>query len=280
MINFSKMQGAGNDFIIIRYDELGNLNPSELAKKMCNRHFGIGADGLMIVANSDKCDVKMLYYNSDGTQAKMCGNGIRCFSKYVYLNNIVNSEFFTVETLDGEKEVEIILDNNGFADLIKVNMGKPSTLAKDVPVNTSKETFIMEKVDIDSISLKVSSILVGVPHTVILVDDIKKYDIIRIGPLLENNLLYPNKTNVNFVQIKDVNNIIVDTWERGAGKTLACGTGVCASAYICYILGKVSNLVNVFVPGGQLTIEIKEDSTIYMKGKAELICEGKYHYIK
>lgn len=276
MINFTKMHGAGNDFIIVESKEVYSMDYSKLAQKICDRHFGIGGDGFMVVEKSLESDVKMVYYNSDGSLAKMCGNGIRCFSKYVFTKKIVDKPIFTVETLDGEKKISIRSDEY-LGNTILVSMGKPSLTASDVPVKTNKENFIQETISIDDVKLAVSSILMGVPHTVILLEDLEEYNILKIGPIIEKHELFPDKTNVNFVQIIDRENILVDTWERGAGKTLACGTGVCASVIISYFLNKVDKRVNVKVPGGELTIYIEENLSTYMEGQASFICEGQYY---
>ncbi len=277
MIKFCKMHGAGNDFIIVESDVVKGIDYSKLALEICDRHFGIGGDGLMVVEESLVSDIKMVYYNSDGSVAKMCGNGIRCFSKYVYSKKIIRKTNFTVETLDGEKRISIKVSNDKESTIL-VDMGKPLLSADAVPVITNKKEFLQETVSIDNnMDLKVSSILMGVPHTVILVEDIEKHDILKTGPLLENHELFPDKTNVNFVQVIDKENILVDTWERGAGKTLACGTGVCASVVICYLLNKVTQKVRVKVPGGILNIYLDDNLNILMEGNAHINCEGKYY---
>lgn len=276
MIKFSKMHGAGNDFVIVTAENVKGLDYSILAKKMCDRHFGIGADGLMIVENSVTSDIQMIYYNSDGSRAEMCGNGIRCFSKFVYNKKIVTKKDFTVETLAGEKKIKLYSTNNNVQNIV-VDMGKPSLNTKDIPVKSDKETFINQKIIVKDQEINVSSILMGVPHTVIFVDNLEKYPVNRIGPIIENYEIFTQKTNVNFVEIVERNFIKVDTWERGAGKTLACGTGVCASVYISKLLKYVDDKVFVQVPGGKLNIFIDKDDNIFMEGSAEFICDGKYY---
>ncbi|RKD27843.1 diaminopimelate epimerase [Caminicella sporogenes DSM 14501] len=276
-MNFTKMHGAGNDFIILEKQNIGDLGYSNLAKAICNRHFGVGSDGLMIVDKSDVADVKMIFYNADGSIAEMCGNGIRCFSKYVYDNDIVKSETFTVETLAGIKKIKVSIKNDEI-DKILVEMGKPSLNSQDVPVKTDKEKFINEKIIISSQEFNVSSILMGVPHTVIFVSDLDDDLINKIGPIIEKHDIYPKKTNVNFVKILSRAKIIVNTWERGVGRTLACGTGVCASVYIAKLLNFVDNIVEVEVPGGTLNIYIDKNDNVFMEGRAEFICSGKYYY--
>lgn len=271
------MHGAGNDFIICRAEEIKGIDYSSLAKEVCHRHFGIGADGLMVVENSITSDVKMHYYNSDDSLGEMCGNGIRCFSKFVYEKGIVDKDIFTVETLAGEKEIKLELSVDGKAEKILVDMGIPSLKSKDVPVLSEKESFINENINLEDSSFTLSSMLMGVPHTIIFVKELKEVDIFSVGPKIEKYEIYPRKTNVNFVEIVNEEFIKVDTWERGAGKTLACGTGVCASVFVANLLNYVGEKVEVSVPGGKLNIYIKEDNRVFMEGTAEFICDGKFY---
>ncbi|MCH1967361.1 diaminopimelate epimerase [Paeniclostridium sordellii] len=272
-MNFWKLHGVGNDFIAIdgRFDNIDSNDYSDLAKRVCHRHFGIGADGLLVVKNSDVCDVEMVYYNSDGSRANMCGNGLRCFCKFVYDNNIVNENEFTVYTLDGVKKISLNIYNDKI-NTIRVNMGKANFNPKNIPVNTDKEVFINEKLVIDNKEFIVSSVLMGVPHTIVFVDEINKKDIYSYGELIEKNKVFPQNTNVNFVKIDDRDNIKVYTWERGCGYTLGCGTGMTASVIVANYLDKVDNIVNVSSEGGTVKIEILDD--VYMIGNAVKICEG------
>ncbi|MDU7967410.1 MAG: diaminopimelate epimerase, partial [Paeniclostridium sordellii] len=267
------LHGVGNDFIAIdgRFDNIDSNDYSDLAKRVCHRHFGIGADGLLVVKNSDVCDVEMVYYNSDGSRANMCGNGLRCFCKFVYDNNIVNENEFTVYTLDGVKKISLNIYNDKI-NTIRVNMGKANFNPKNIPVNTDKEVFINEKLVIDNKEFLVSSVLMGVPHTIVFVDEINKKDIYSYGELIEKNKVFPQNTNVNFVKIDDRDNIKVYTWERGCGYTLGCGTGMTASVIVANYLDKVDNIVNVSSEGGTVKIEILDD--VYMIGNAVKICEG------
>lgn len=273
-MKFWKLHGIGNDFIAI--DQRFNNNDlkyySDLAKKVCHRRFSVGADGLLIVKKSDKADIKMLYYNSDGSIASMCGNGLRCFVKFVYDNNIVDKNDFYVETLDGIKNIKINLKNNKI-ETIKVNMGNGKFSCKDIPVISNKPIFIKEILNFDEKKFEVSSMLMGVPHTVIFVDNISLCEIKKYGNLIEKHNIFPEGTNVNFVKIQDKNNIFVDTWERGCGYTLGCGTGMTASAIISNYLGKTDKNVNVTSQGGSVKIDIEEDF-VYMTGPSIKICEG------
>lgn len=276
-MRFSKMQGAGNDFIIIMAEEVRGIEYGILARKVCDRHFGIGADGLMIVENSESKDVKMSYYNSDGSIGEMCGNGIRCFSKFVYEKGIVRKKVFAVETLAGEKDIKLEVTEEGKVQSILVDMGSPSLKAKDVPVVTEKESYINENIKLNGSNIVVSSILMGVPHTIVFVEELGENIVYEIGPQIERYNIYPRGTNVNFVQVVNKELIKVDTWERGSGKTLACGTGVCGSVYVANLLGYVGRKAEVRVPGGKLNIHIDDDNRVFMKGTAKFICDGKYY---
>lgn len=274
-MKFWKLQGIGNDFIAIdgRFDNTDADKYGNLAKKVCHRRYSVGADGLLVVKNSDVADLEMVYYNSDGSRAHMCGNGIRCFVKFVYDNNIVNKEEFDVYTLDGIKHIKIKLKDNDI-DTIEINMGQYSFDPQDIPVKTSKEIFVNEKIKVLDKDFYVSTILMGVPHTVIFVDEFDMEEIYKYGPLIECHEIFPQKTNVNFVKVIDKNNILVRTWERGCGYTLGCGTGITASVIISNYLNKVNENVNVTSEGGTIRIELKDDFA-YMTGGAHKICEGK-----
>ena len=273
-MEFWKLHGIGNDFIAIdkRFDNNDFDFYSDLAKKVCNRRFSVGADGLLIVKNSSVADIKMLYYNSDGSMAKMCGNGLRCFSKFVYDNNIVKKEEFSVDTLDGIKKVKLNI-NNKKIDSIKVNIGTGLFKSKDILLDENKDKFINEKINILDKEFSVSFILMGVPHLVILVDKLDMNEVYKYGEEISNYKIFPNKINVNFVKVEDKENINVRTFERGCGYTLGCGTGMTASAIICNYLGLTDKSVNVASQGGDIKIDIED--FVYMIGPATKICEGR-----
>ncbi|WP_243414697.1 diaminopimelate epimerase [Sporosalibacterium faouarense] len=277
MIYFEKLQGAGNDFIIFNgnKEELPSL--SKLAKEVCDRHFGIGADGMIVVAQSKIADVKMIFYNADGSIAPMCGNGIRCFGKYVYDKGIVDKENFDVETLAGIIKIDILKGNKEDSiDRIKVNMGKASFDTSKFPIKTDKEQFIEEDININNKMFKITALLMGTIHTVVFVDDLEEIDISELGFYIENLPIFPEKTNVNFCEIIDDHNLKVITWERGVGQTLACGTGSTAVAITSQKINRTSDRVNIHVLGGSLEIENTNDG-VYMTGPAELICTGYYN---
>ena len=210
MIKFSKLQGAGNDFIIIEPKNKNINELSEIAKKMCDRHFGIGADGLMAVASTDKADIEMIYFNSDGSRGEMCGNGIRCFSLYAFQKGMVEANTFTVNTLAGIKEVTVSTKNN-MRNAVQVHMGTWSFDPKKIPVKTIRDTYLLEKITVGEENFQISCVLMGVPHAVIFVDNIKEINIEKTGSFIENMELFPNKINVNFCDIINRSTMFVDT---------------------------------------------------------------------
>lgn len=269
-MEFYKMHGAGNDFIFVEDFNYEIKDECNLAKKVCNRHFGIGADGLIIVRKSEKSSAKMVIINSDGSRANMCGNAIRCFGKYVYENKIVDNTNFSVETGDGIKQIQLILKDNK-VEYVRVYMGKPSFEGKKIPLN-NLDNLIDKEVIIDDEKYIMTTLLMGVPHTIIFENN-KEYKV-NEGAKIEKFNLFKEGTNVNFVKVNDKNHIRVNTWERGAGATLACGTGCCASAVVAKKLGYVhGDEIFVKAPGGNLIIEVLDDG-VYMSGPAEFICKG------
>lgn len=276
-MEFTKMEAAGNDFVVFDGFKYKIKDYSELALKACDRHFSVGADGILVCEDSDIADIKMIYYNSDGSRGEMCGNGIRCFSKYVYEKGLVDKKVFTVDTLAGIKTIWLETDNENRVKTVKVNMGKPLFGTKNIPVNLDKGRVIEETMDIDGQKIVFSSLLVGVPHTVIFVDNIKNIDINELGRKIEVHPIFPRKTNVNFIEVVDRDNINIYTWERGAGRTLGCGTGSCASVVIGHVIGKLNNTVHVKTEGGELEVQLEEDFEIFMKGGANIICDGVFY---
>ncbi|AJG98417.1 diaminopimelate epimerase [Clostridium beijerinckii] len=272
-MNFYKMQGAGNDFVFI--EDFDNKIKDEclLAKKLCDRHFGIGADGLVIVRKSELAHARMVIINADGSRANMCGNAIRCFGKYVYEHKIATGDKFSVETGDGIKEIEIILENEK-VKYVRVYMGNPSYNGCDIPLN-NLESLIEKEIAVDDKKYKMTTLLLGVPHTIIFESD-REYNVIQEGSKIEKLDIFGEGSNVNFVKIVDDTHIRVNTWERGAGATLACGTGCSASVVVAKKLGLVNKDKEIFVkaPGGELIIEVLGQD-VYMKGPAEVVFKGE-----
>ena len=266
-MKITKMHGLGNDFIVFFDEGTVELDVTDMAQRLCDRHTGIGADGLVIVMPSEVADVRMRIINSDGSEAEMCGNGIRCFAKYAYDRKIITKDIFTVETLAGIMTPEIIAED-GVAKLVKVNMGKPTFTASAIPMAVEAEKVIDYTIDVDGTFYVVSSVLLGVPHTEVFVDDVQTVPLTVLGPKIEKHPLFPKGTNVNFVQVVNENTVKVRTWERGAGATLACGTGSCSSAVMAHEKGLTGRSVDVQLYLGTLHIDYDEDGTVYMTGPA------------
>ncbi|BCZ47001.1 diaminopimelate epimerase [Clostridium gelidum] len=272
-MDFYKMQGAGNDFVFIEDFNYNIKDECELAKKLCDRHFGIGADGLVIVRKSEAANAKMVIINADGSRANMCGNAIRCFGKYVYEHKITSGNKFSVETGDGIKEIEIILESNK-VKYVRVYMGNPSYDGGDIPLNNI-ESLIQQEIKVNNNTYNITTVLMGVPHTIIFEKD-REYNVVEEGSKIEKLELFKEGSNVNFVKVIDETHIRVNTWERGAGFTLACGTGCSAAVVVAKKLGLVDKNKEIFVlaPGGELIIEVLGED-VYMKGPAEVSFEGK-----
>lgn len=266
---FSKMEGLGNNFIVFEdfNDEYKDLN--NLAIKLCDRNFGVGADGILVARRSQVADVQMIIINADGSYAGMCGNGIRCFAKYVYDNKYIDKTSFSIETGDGIKTCQLIFQDYEVVS-VKINMGIPSFNPIDIPADYEGE-IIDKSIMAGDNQYKISSLLLGVPHTVILTED-GKFNI-EEGASIERHELFPEGTNVNFCRVIASNAIKVDTWERGAGATLACGTGCCSSAVLCNKLGLVEKSVKVIAPGGVLQVDIETDG-VMMTGPAVEVFKG------
>ena len=281
MLKFEKYQGAGNDFVIVSEKELierGIPEYGEFASQVCNRHFGIGADGLIILKYVASMPF-MFFFNADGSQAPMCGNGIRCFSHYLVNNHLIDGNEFVVKTVPGDLTIRVNYDEERDDFSARVNMGKPIFNIKEL-INTEKEQFLREKINIDGKEIEISYIFMGTDHSVIFVDDFSDYNIDEIGKKIENYTdVFPKKVNVNFVKVYDRKRMEVITWERGAGRTLACGTGATASAVLAKTFRFVDDKVNVKVPGGQLVIEYEGgENDAFMTGPSEKIAEGLYKF--
>lgn len=274
MIKFTKMQGAGNDYIYINVMEQKIDNLNELSKKMSDRHFGIGSDGIILIDKSDVADFKMRIFNSDGSEAEMCGNGIRCVGKYVYDKGLTKKDILKIETNAGIKELKLNIEN-GKVKTAEVDMGEPILEADKIPVISSENPVKDLEIEAEGRRFKFTCISMGNPHAITFVDDVDNFDIEKYGKLIEVNKLFPHRTNVEFAEIVDKSNIKMRVWERGAGETLACGTGSCATAVAANINGLTNRKVNIKLLGGTLNINWNEKNNhVYMTGPAETICEG------
>ena len=271
-LKFWKMHGTGNDFIVIdnRDGKIKENKLSEFAKRICERRFSVGADGLLLVYDSDVADVRMRMFNPDGTEAEMCGNGIRCFVKFCYENGITRKKELNVETLAGIKHTWFSV--NGEVKSVKVDMGAPSFERESVPM-LGEGKCVGEKLKVDGEIYEVTCLSVGNPHCVLFVDDLEAFPVQEIGLKIEAHRMFPKRTNVEFVQVINRGEIRVRVWERGAGETLACGTGACASAVASHTLGKTNKEVTVHLLGGDL--KILYDRNIFMTGPAVKVFVGE-----
>lgn len=276
-MDFVKMHGLGNDFVFIEDKTGQDKDYTVLARAMCNRHTGIGADGLIVIVDSRVADVRMRIINSDGSEAEMCGNGIRCFAKYVYDSGIIEKKQFTVETPAGIMEPEVTVGADNKAELITINMGRPSFNRSEIPMEGTDGRVLNEDLGVDGENWKITSLLMGVPHTVTYVDNVDSVDIEKIGPLFEKHEAFPKHTNINFAQQMDDRTVKVRTWERGAGATLACGTGSCSVAVASFLNGRTGREVDIQLPLGTLHIEYREeDGNVYMTGPAAVSFTGTW----
>ena len=269
---FWKMQGLGNDYIVVdsKKQRISDQQIPKLAKKLCQRRFSIGADGLLIVCPSNVADVKMRIFNADGSEAEMCGNGIRCFSKYCYENGIVLKNAFNVETLSGIKQIWLTIKDSEVYS-VKVDMGAPNWERSALSMH-GQGTFINETLEIDNKPYTITCLSMGNPHCIIFVEKVEEFPVNIIGPIVENYKAFPYRTNVAFVQILNRNELKVRVWERGCGETLACGTGTCAAVAAANRLGRVNNNVTVHLLGGDLKVEVGK--TLLLIGAAEKVFEG------
>ena len=278
MIEFLKMHGLGNDYLYINcIKNREPLFPEELAKRLSNRHFGVGADGIILVCNSKIADFKMRIFNSDGSEAEMCGNGIRGFAKYVYDYNLIDKNEFKIETLAGIRKVKLNTLNKSITENITVDMGEPILHPVKIPVLTREEPPIKDlKIVIKNKIFTITCVSMGNPHAIIRLHNLEDINIKEYGPLIENRSEFPKRTNVEFIEIKDRSRIKMKVWERGAGETLACGTGACASTVASVLNGYTERKVVVELLGGELEVEWnEEDSHVYMTGPATTVFRGR-----
>ncbi|GAA0803218.1 diaminopimelate epimerase [Clostridium sp. AF19-22AC] len=276
-MKFTKMQGLGNDYVYVNGFEEKIENPSELAVKVSDRHFGIGSDGLILINPSKVADFEMEMYNADGSRSEMCGNGIRCVAKYVYDYGLTDKTQISVETLGGIKYLDLTIDN-GKAVRIKVDMGKPILEPAKIPVVSEGDIVLDEPILVDGTEYRMTAVSMGNPHTVVYMDDIEHLEIEKTGPKFENHERFPNRVNAEFVKVLDRHTVQMRVWERGSGETLACGTGACAVAVACILNGLTEDKVTVKLLGGDLLIEWdKEKDTVYMTGPAEVVFEGEWN---
>lgn len=278
-MRFTKVEGLGNDFILINCleEKVNPKNFSSLAVGMCDRHFGIGADGLVPLLPSDTADIHMRIFNSDGSEAEMCGNVIRCVAKYLYEHGIVKKEKIRVETLAGIMIPELFVENDR-VKVIRVDMGEPLLERSEIPMIGSPGRVVDEPMEVDGVTYRVTAVSMGNPHCIIFVPDVEQVPLHAIGPRIETHHAFPRKTNVEFVQVLNQDEVKMKVWERGAGETMACGTGACATAVACILNGHTGRKVTVHLKTGELVIEWAENNHVYMTGPAEEVFTGVYPY--
>lgn len=274
--NFTKWHGAGNDFVLVNGFTETILDLEKTAIAVCNRNFGIGADGLVIISPSEIADFKMRIFNSDGSEAEMCGNVTRCVARYVYENKLTEKTKIELETKAGIIRPEIIFENGRF-NQVKVDMGEPILSGALIPViGFGNNRIINEKILVDTIEYNMTCVSMGNPHCVIFVDDMKKINLNSIGPKLEVHKSFPKKINVEFAEIKNEHHIRMRVWERGAGITLACGTGSCATLVAAVLNNKTERKATLELDGGDLIIEWADNNHVYMSGPAQEVFHGVY----
>jgi len=275
MIQFTKLHGLGNDYLFIDCLESAVADPESLSVAMSDRHCGVGADGIILVLPSDQCDFRMRMFNADGSEAETCGNGIRCFAKYVYEGGMTDKLAFSIDTLAGPNEVELSVED-GRVLSVRSDMGEPKLMRAEIPMTGPQGKVIDEPIDVDGETYRVTCVSMGNPHAVFLVDDVESVPLAEIGPKIEHHPKFPNRTNVEVVQVIDRQNIKVRVWERGSGIVLACGSGTCASVVASVLNGRVDRNVSAHLALGVLKIEWREDNRVIQEGPATRVFDGMW----
>lgn len=274
-MNFTKMHGLGNDYIYVDTSKEKVDNPSALAVKLSDRHFGVGADGLILINPSDVADFEMEMYNADGSRGEMCGNGIRCVGKYVYDFGLTDKKELSIETLAGIKYLTLTVEE-GKVSKVRVDMGEPVFKAKQIPVETDLEEVISASIKVLDKDFTMTCLSMGNPHAVVPVEDVEGFYIEKYGPAFESNNLFPKRINTEFIRVIDRKNVEMRVWERGSGETFACGTGACAVAVACARLGLTDREADIKLLGGTLHIEWEEKTNhVFMTGPATTVFTGQ-----
>lgn len=277
-MKFVKMHGCGNDYVYVNGFKEHIKNKEELAKRVSDRHFGIGSDGAIFINPSEIADFEMEMYNADGSRAEMCGNGIRCVGKFVYDFGLTTKTNITVESFGKIKYLELTV-KDGKVSSVRVNMGSPELMADRVPVVSDNEQVVDEPIIVKGEEHNITCVSMGNPHAVVFMDDVDHLNIEAIGPYFENHIRFPKRINTEFVKVIDRQHVQMRVWERGTGETLACGTGCCATAVACILNGKTENRITVSVLGGEIEIEWdREENVIYMTGPATTVFTGEYDW--
>lgn len=274
-IQFTKMHGAGNDYVYVNCFSEHIEDPNALAEFVSDRHFGIGSDGLVLIMPSETCDFRMRMFNADGSEAEMCGNATRCVGKYVYDHRLTSKKEFTLETLAGVKVLQLYTDENDYVQRVRVDMGAPILEAAQIPVVATESPVVNLPVEVLGETKELTCVSMGNPHAICFVDDVAALNLPAIGPAYEHHSLFPRRTNTEFVQVVDRTHVKMRVWERGAGETLACGTGCCATLVACVLCGKTDRHATIQVLGGELEIEWDETTDhVFMTGPATTVFDG------
>lgn len=274
-MKFTKMHGCGNDYIYVNCMEEMIENPGEAAVKVSDRHFGIGSDGLILICPSEVADFRMAMYNADGSEGKMCGNGVRCIAKYVYEYGLTKKDKISIETKGGIKYLNLTIED-GKVVLVKVDMGAPILEPAQIPVTIGSDTCIDQTLTVDGKEYQVTCVSMGNPHAVIFVEDTASLPLEQIGPKFEHHEAFPDRINTEFVQVLNRKEVNMRVWERGSGETLACGTGTCATVVACVLNGRTDHEITVHLLGGDLFLNYDEEkNTVWMTGPAAIICDGE-----
>lgn len=276
-MKFIKMHGCGNDYVYIDCLKEKVENESLTAVVLSDRHFGVGADGLILIKKGVSADFEMVMYNADGSRAEMCGNAIRCVARYVYDSGYVNKPEFTIESMGKVKYISLIL-NGDEVEGVKVDMGAPILKPSDIPVKSDSQRVISEKITVGGRDFNMTCVSMGNPHAVMFIDESPRdFELEKFGPMFENNEIFPNRVNAEFAKVIDRNNIEMRVWERGTGETLACGTGTCATVTAAILNGYTDNDVTVHLLGGKLKISWNgdENGSVFMTGPAQYVFSGE-----
>lgn len=275
-MKFTKMQGIGNDYVYVNCFEETVTDPERVSEIISDRHFGIGADGLVLIMPSDKADFRMRMFNADGSEGNMCGNATRCIGKFVYDNHLTDKTSITLETRSGIKKLTLYPEN-GRVKTVLVDMGKAVLKPADIPMNVSGDTFINKPITVDGKEVFITAVSMGNPHAVTYVDDVDSLELEKIGPSFENHPLFPERVNTEFIKILDESTMQMRVWERGSGETWACGTGACAATAASVLNGYFPHdkEITVKLRGGDLFITYKSDGTVLMRGPAETVFTGE-----
>ncbi|MGE5703675.1 MAG: diaminopimelate epimerase [Clostridia bacterium] len=279
-MKFTKMHGLGNDYVYINCFEepLEGVDLPELARRVSDRHFGIGGDGLILIMPSTVADFRMRVFNNDGSEAKNCGNGLRCVSKYVFDHGLTNQQSFSIETLGGIVHPQVKTGDDGKVALVTIDMGEPRLDCADIPmVGQETQQFLEQPFVVDGRIFSMTCVSMGNPHAILFMDEVKGEDVHEFGPLIEHHAFFPERANVEFIKVQNPKEIQFRVWERGSGETLACGTGACAAAVAAILSGQTEHSVTVHLLGGDLQIEWREaDNRVYMTGAATEVFSGVY----